>query len=45
MMRYLPHTPEDIRSMLAALGVKDLDGLFASIRRTAGAAIRWTCRP
>ena len=31
MMRYLPHTPKDIESMLAAVGVKDLDGLFASI--------------
>ncbi len=31
MMRYLPHTPEDIESMLAAVGVKDLDGLFATI--------------
>ncbi|MDJ0723458.1 MAG: aminomethyl-transferring glycine dehydrogenase subunit GcvPA [Desulfobacterales bacterium] len=30
-MRYLPHTPKDIESMLAAVGVKDLDGLFASI--------------
>ena len=30
-MRYLPHTAEDIASMLAAVGEQDLDGLFASI--------------
>jgi glycine dehydrogenase subunit 1 len=28
---YLPHTPEDVRSMLDFLGVDDLDGLFAHI--------------
>ena len=30
-MRYLPHTQEDIRSMLDAIGVDGLDDLFASI--------------
>jgi glycine dehydrogenase subunit 1 len=30
-MRYLPHTPEEIRSMLAAVGRDSLDALFASI--------------
>ncbi|MBL0712495.1 MAG: aminomethyl-transferring glycine dehydrogenase subunit GcvPA [Desulfosarcina sp.] len=30
-MRYFPHTPEDIDGMLAAVGVKDLDELFAAI--------------
>ena len=30
-MRYLPHTAEDIAEMLAAVGKKELDGLFTSI--------------
>jgi glycine dehydrogenase subunit 1 len=30
-MRYLPHTPEDISAMLAAVGVDSLDDLFATI--------------
>ena len=30
-MRYLPHTPEDIDSMLRAVGIDSLDGLFAHI--------------
>ena len=30
-MRYLPHTPEDLDKMLAAVGVKNLEGLFAGI--------------
>jgi glycine dehydrogenase subunit 1 len=30
-MRYLPHTPEDIREMLAVVGARDLDDLFAAI--------------
>ncbi|BBO90114.1 aminomethyl-transferring glycine dehydrogenase subunit GcvPA [Desulfosarcina ovata] len=30
-MRYLPHTPEDIRAMLQVVGAADLDALFASI--------------
>jgi glycine dehydrogenase subunit 1 len=30
-MRYLPHTDEDIASMLDAVGLADLDGLFASV--------------
>ncbi|MCL2670096.1 MAG: aminomethyl-transferring glycine dehydrogenase subunit GcvPA [Syntrophaceae bacterium] len=30
-MRYLPHTDEDIASMLATVGVQDLESLFASI--------------
>jgi glycine dehydrogenase subunit 1 len=30
-MRYLPHTQEDISEMLQAVGVKDLDDLFAAI--------------
>ena len=30
-MRYLPHTPDDIKSMLEAVGVKTLEDLFASI--------------
>lgn len=30
-MRYLPHTDEDIAEMLAAVGVKDLDDLFATV--------------
>jgi len=38
-MRYLPHTPEDIASMLAVVGVGSLEELFKSIpadcRRTA----------
>ncbi|MDJ0667305.1 MAG: aminomethyl-transferring glycine dehydrogenase subunit GcvPA [Desulfobacterales bacterium] len=31
IMRYLPHTSEDIANMLTAVGVKDLDELFATI--------------
>ncbi|NNL76871.1 MAG: aminomethyl-transferring glycine dehydrogenase subunit GcvPA [Desulfobacterales bacterium] len=30
-MRYLPHTPDDIKAMLAVVGVDSLDDLFASI--------------
>ncbi|GAB6904648.1 aminomethyl-transferring glycine dehydrogenase subunit GcvPA [Desulfosarcina cetonica] len=30
-MRYLPHTPEDIRQMLQVVGAADLEALFASI--------------
>lgn len=30
-MRYLPHTPEDIASMLETIGVDSLDDLFASM--------------
>ncbi len=30
-MRYIPHTPEDIRNMLEAIGVKDLNELFSAI--------------
>jgi glycine dehydrogenase subunit 1 len=30
-MRYLPHTDGDIASMLDAVGLADLDGLFASV--------------
>ena len=30
-MRYLPHTPEDIQAMLAAVGKRSLDELFDSI--------------
>ncbi len=30
-MRYLPHTPEDRASMLARIGVKDINALFANV--------------
>ncbi len=30
-MRYLPHTPEDVRTMLDAIGVDDVDALFEPI--------------
>ena len=30
-MRYLPHTPEDVLSMLKEIGVKNIDDLFAPI--------------
>jgi glycine dehydrogenase subunit 1 len=30
-MRYLPHTPEEIAEMLAAVGLRSLDELYASI--------------
>ena len=30
-MRYLPHTPEDIREMLAVVGARDLEDLFAAV--------------
>jgi glycine dehydrogenase subunit 1 len=30
-MRYLPHTPDDIVSMLRVVGAKDLDDLFSTI--------------
>ncbi|UCD78456.1 MAG: aminomethyl-transferring glycine dehydrogenase subunit GcvPA [Desulfobacterales bacterium] len=32
-MRYLPHTPEDISAMLAAVGANSLDDLFSTIPR------------
>jgi len=31
--RYLPHTPEDIRKMLAAVGAPDVDALFEAVPR------------
>ena len=34
-MRYLPHTPEDIRAMLEAIGRPSIDELFASIPEAA----------
>ena len=30
-MRYIPHTPEDIEQMLAQIGARSLDDLFASV--------------
>ena len=30
-MRYLPHTPDDIAAMLAVIGIRELDDLFASV--------------
>jgi len=30
-MRYLPHTPEEIEAMLAAIGTDSLDSLFATV--------------
>ncbi len=30
-MRYIPHTPQDIREMLASIGVDNIDDLFESI--------------
>jgi glycine dehydrogenase subunit 1 len=30
-MRYLSHTPEDVAAMLQAVGVDDLEGLFATV--------------
>ncbi|MFP6773983.1 MAG: aminomethyl-transferring glycine dehydrogenase subunit GcvPA [Alphaproteobacteria bacterium] len=30
-MRYLPHTPADRQTMLAAIGVKDIDALFVDV--------------
>ncbi len=42
-MRYLSHTPEDLREMMEAIGIKSVDELFASIpadsRRTTEIAI------
>ena len=32
-MRYLPHTSEDIASMLEVIGVKNLDNLFSTVRK------------
>ncbi|MFS8070793.1 MAG: glycine dehydrogenase, partial [Byssovorax sp.] len=34
-MRYLPHTPEEITSMLATAGVATLDALYSSIPKEA----------
>jgi len=34
-MRYLPHTPEEIQSMLSAIGKASLDELFATIPEQA----------
>ena len=30
-MTYVPHTPDDVREMLTAIGVESVDDLFASI--------------
>ena len=30
-MRYLPHTPEEIASMLATVGLTSLEDLFAAV--------------
>ena len=30
-MRYIPHTEQDIKQMLAEIGVKNIDELFDSI--------------
>ena len=32
-MRFVPHTADDIREMLAAIGVRGLDDLFADVPR------------
>ena len=34
-MRYLPHTPEEIREMLAEIGVSSVDALFDSVPKAA----------
>ena len=34
-MRYLPHTQEEIASMLEAVGLRNLDELYASIPKQA----------
>jgi glycine dehydrogenase subunit 1 len=34
-MRYLPHTPDEIRTMLEAIGLPSLDALYASIPEEA----------
>ena len=34
-MRYLPHTPEEVRSMLEAAGRGSIDELFATIPEEA----------
>ena len=31
--KYFPHTPEDIEEMLARIGVKTLDDLYADLPR------------
>ena len=31
MMRYLPHTPEEIADMLRAVGAPDVEALFAPV--------------
>lgn len=36
-MRYLPHTPEEIREMIARIGVDSVDDLFAPIPESARA--------
>ncbi len=36
-MRYLPHTPQEIREMLARIGVDSIDDLFAPIPESARA--------
>ena len=30
-MRFIPHTEQDIREMLATIGIRNVDELFASI--------------
>jgi len=40
-MRYLPHTPEDIREMLEAIGKPSIDHLFQSIPEAARFQVIW----
>ncbi len=41
-MRYLPHTPEEIASMLATIGTQNLDGLFDSVPADCRMTTDWT---
>lgn len=41
MSAYIPHTPEDIAAMLAAMGIEDIEALFDDVP----AEVRRACRP
>jgi len=43
-MRYLPLTADDRRAMLARIGVREIDELFADVRPTSSCARRPICR-
>jgi len=43
-MRYIPHTEQDVKQMLAEIGVKNIDELFDSIPESLRLTMSyWLC--